>query len=347
MLTISRRNLLRNTGIVGIGLLFANTAMAASNRSITMPSAGGTWDDAYKEVVSDPFTKKTGIQIIKSGAPDFARMKAQVISGNPEWDICDFAGSWMAIASKQNLLETLDVDLLGGPSSVKMSPKNDFLRGIGFASAITWNSKRVSREKAPTSFEQLWDTKAFPGPRAFLARVDWVLEMALVADGVKPSELYPLDVDRGFKSLERIRPHVAKWCKTVSELTTLVASGEAEYSVNPTSRTKAALQGGLPIATNLNQTIIAGDYVGIPKGSQNVDVATKLIAFYMTKEVQAAFCSKLAFVPGNPQAADLVNPDVKNWLPDESTGNHIVQDSTWWAENLEATNDRFTEFLLG
>ena len=344
---ISRRRLLKNTGLAGIGLLFSDAALSEAARSVTMPAGGGTWDDAYTAVVSGPFTEKTGIQIIKSGAPDFARMKAQVISGNPEWDICDFAGSWMAIASKQNLLETLDVGLIGDASSLMISPKNDFIRGIGFASAITWNTKRVSGKNVPTSFEQLWDTKAFPGPRVFLSRVDWVLEMALVADGVDPGNLYPLDVDRGFRSLEKIRPHVAKWCKTVSELTTLVANGEAEYSVNPTSRTKAAVQGGLPLATNLNQTIIAGDYVGIPKGSRNVGPATKLIAFYMTKEVQAAFCSKLAFVPGNPQAAPLVDPDVKNWLPDESTGNHIVQDSTWWAENLEAMNDRFTEFLLG
>ncbi len=32
-----------------------------------------------------------------------------------------------------------------------------------------------------------------------------------MADGVAPDALYPLDVDRAFRKLEQIKPHIAVW----------------------------------------------------------------------------------------------------------------------------------------
>ena len=48
--------------------------------------------------------------------------------------------------------------------------------------------------------------KKFPGRRALRNHPIATLEAALMADGVAPDKLYPLDVDRAFKKLEEIKP---------------------------------------------------------------------------------------------------------------------------------------------
>ena len=51
-----------------------------------------------------------------------------------------------------------------------------------------------------------WDAKKFPGPRGMYNAPTYILEFALIADGVPKDKLYPLDVPRAFKSLDRIKP---------------------------------------------------------------------------------------------------------------------------------------------
>ena len=44
------------------------------------------------------------------------------------------------------------------------------------------------------------------------------LEEALLADGVEPKDLYPLDVDRAFRKLDQIKHYVRKWWANGSEV---------------------------------------------------------------------------------------------------------------------------------
>ncbi|NJL18453.1 MAG: ATP-binding protein [Nitrospira sp.] len=50
--------------------------------------------------------------------------------------------------------------------------------------------------------------KSFPGQRSVRKHPIYALEMALIADGVPMDKLYPIDVDRAFKKLEELKPHV-------------------------------------------------------------------------------------------------------------------------------------------
>src|SRR5205823_2462578 len=66
----------------------------------------------------------------------------------------------------------------------------------------------------PKSWADWWDVKKFPGARSMRDHPVDNLEFALIADGVAMDKLYPLDVDRAFKKLDQIKPHVNVWWST-------------------------------------------------------------------------------------------------------------------------------------
>ena len=68
----------------------------------------------------------------------------------------------------------------------------------------------------------------FPGRRALRREDTWTIEAALLADGVKENEFYPIDVARAFKSLDRIKPHVKAWWKDNSQAQALIEQQEVD-----------------------------------------------------------------------------------------------------------------------
>ena len=72
--------------------------------------------------------------------------------------------------------------------------------------------EKVAGRDHPKSWADFWNVDKFPGRRAIRRTPPmWTIEAALLADGVKEENFYPLDVDRAFRSLDRIKPHVKVW----------------------------------------------------------------------------------------------------------------------------------------
>ena len=72
--------------------------------------------------------------------------------------------------------------------------------------------------------------KAFPGPRSLENSPKGNLEFALLADGVAPDKLYPLDVDRAFKKLDQIKHHIPVWWTNGAQHVQLLIDGEVSMS---------------------------------------------------------------------------------------------------------------------
>jgi spermidine/putrescine-binding protein len=70
--------------------------------------------------------------------------------------------------------------------------------------------------KQPKSWVEFWDVAKFPGARMLedMAAGTPNLEFALIADGVPMDKVYPIDIDRAFKLLSRIKPHIKKFWDT-------------------------------------------------------------------------------------------------------------------------------------
>jgi putative spermidine/putrescine transport system substrate-binding protein len=97
-------------------------------------------------------------------------------------------------------------------------------------------------------------------------RVRYILEVALLADGVDPAKLYPLDVDRAFRSLERIRPNIAVWASPPVGGTQLIASGDVDLAFAVNNEVENAKLRGAPIDFHFNQGIYTTNSWVIVKG---------------------------------------------------------------------------------
>lgn len=74
----------------------------------------------------------------------------------------------------------------------------------------------------------------------------------------------------------------------------------------------------------------------------------KFIAFVSEAEPQAEFAKISDYTPVNKKAIELLPQDVKERLGQtpEMAKKQILVDNAWWAENYEAVNQRFMEWLL-
>ena len=56
-------------------------------------------------------------------------------------------------------------------------------------------------------------------------------QFALVADGVPPDKVFPMDVDRAFKKLDQIKPHIKVWWTQGNQSQQLLRDGEVDMMV--------------------------------------------------------------------------------------------------------------------
>src|SRR2546428_585331 len=140
-------------------------------------------------------------------------------SGNIELDVVDAGELGMISLSQKGALEKINYKgwKLANPDD--MDPfirRDDMVGDIYFSSVLGYNTQAFPTGKQPRSWAEFWDLKKFVGPRmlADLASGNIDLEFALLADGGPKDKLYPLDIERGFKSLDRGRPAIRKFWDT-------------------------------------------------------------------------------------------------------------------------------------
>ena len=117
-----------------------------------------------------------------------------------------------------------------------------------YAFVLGFNTTVYPVGKEPKNWAEFWDIKAFPGTRtlADIASGAPNLEIALIADGVAMDKVYPIDIERAFKSLTRIKPAVPKFWDTGALAAQMLADKEAAMGVIWSTRVQVAADGGAP-----------------------------------------------------------------------------------------------------
>jgi putative spermidine/putrescine transport system substrate-binding protein len=318
----------------------------AADGPVVFVTWGGVVAKAVKELLAEPFTRETGIPVVIADGPDLAKVKAQIQTGNIEWDILDLPGAMAMSGSKSGFWEPIDTDIVRTGNLLLPNPTSDLVLIDTYAGGVGWNTGRHADGAHPTDIAEYFDVQRFPGTRTLRARISETLEMALVASGVPVDALYPLDVERGFKALDEFKPHVRKWVSETAQMTGLLQSEEVDFSYVFSSRVRAAQAGGIPLAMSMKQCVIGSLYYGVVKGSPRREAAMKFIDFAIQPQQNAALCSATTTVPNVKGANELMDADARQWAPDLGTGQHIVISDAYWADHFETLEARFKEWLL-
>ena len=225
--TIGRRATL---SLVGAGLVAApfirpSYGQAAWPEQTTVPDIlkgsgevriatfGGTMQETQQKAYFEPFEKITGIKVRAFPGSDPTKIKAMVDTGNVEWDMAQLSrGSIMNLQKRGDYFEKIDYDIVD-PGVEKQYRFEYGLEMLVWAQVLAYRTDAF-KGAAPTSWADFWDTKKFPGDRAMFGTSSggWPeMEFALMAAGVAPDQLYPLDVDKALASYGKIKKDVVKW----------------------------------------------------------------------------------------------------------------------------------------
>ena len=318
------------------------TAFAANAEDMVFTSWGGTTQDAQKEAWADPYTKASGVNVLQDGPTDYGKLKAMVDSGNVSWDVVDVEYDFAIAAAKAGLLEPLDFAIV---DKTQIDPRfvTDHAVGSFYYSFVLGYNKDALKEE-PKGWADLFDMTKFPGKRTFYKwSAPGVLEIALLADGVAPDKLYPLDLDRAFAKLDTIKKDIVWWGGGAESQQSL-ASGETPIGMFWNGRIFAIQQTGGNVGVVWNQNLTAADVLVVPKGAKNKEAAMKFLSIATSADGQAVLAAKSGYAPINVNAKSKMDASLVASLPDAHSEGQINLDMGYWAAHRDEIAKRWYDW---
>jgi putative spermidine/putrescine transport system substrate-binding protein len=174
------------------------------------------------------------------------------------------------------------------------------------------------------------------------------MEFALLAAGVPPDKVYPIDIDKALASYEKIKKDVIKWWDTGAVPIQLLTDREVTMTTVWNGRMAAMQAAGVPAEISWNQGLLKRDAWGIPKGAKNKTNAMKFVAYSTMAIPQARIAFAIPYGSVNNASNEYIPPDRLAVLPSapDIKKQLINYNYDWWIENREAAVGRFNKWLL-
>lgn len=351
--------------ILGAMTIVIETSKADDKKPITVVSWGGAYTRSQVEAYHKPFTAQTGIPVTNADYNGgIAEVKAQVESGNVVWDIVDMEVGDALRACDEGLLEPLDpASFPAGADGVAAS--DDFYpqaltecwaTSIIFSTVFAYDDSKIGPAK-PNTIGDFFDLEKFPGKRGLRKQNPKAsLEMALLADGVVPEDIYavlatPEGLDRAFAKLDTIKSSVV-WWEAGSQPVQLLADGEVVMTVVYNGRLFDAVTAeNKPFRIVWDGQVSEYDTYVMVKGAPNKDAAMAFLKFATATEQLAAQASWIAYAPARKSSLPLVGKNAANGedmlpnLPTPDKGRTITVDPRFWADHQDEINQRWAAWL--
>ena len=334
-----------------IVVLFGALWMTRHGPKLTVASWPGQYGHAQASALLRPFAERSGVDVrlaeYDGGTAELAR---QVATKDYAWDVVDLELPDAVAACHQGLLEPIDAAAL--PDSPSGAPAaRDFVAGaigpcwvgsVVYSQLIAYDPRRFAGV-APSTLADFFDLKRFPGPRALRrSSPKFNLEMALLADGVQPGDVYatlstPQGVARALAKLDTIRSALV-WWTAGDPPARMVADGRAAFSTILNGDVFEAATHGNRLGVIWDRQLYEFEVFGIPKGYPKRAMAMDFIRFATQAENLAAVAGWVPYGPARASAQPYVgdNPDLKiamtPFLP--TTPEHFATafavDDEWW-----------------
>jgi len=349
-----RRNVIKAAalGAAAIAAPFIWTPSRASTRRIVIRDAGGVINEAYKSILYEPFKQKYRIEVIGVAATPnpITQIRTMVDTGNYLWDMAVISRTAITLLTTGKIyLEKHELE--NDPVISQISPQFMSPYGVGanvYTTVLAYRTDAFRGKRAPETWKDLWDTDNFPGRRSLRKYPSDTVEQALMADGVPLTKIYPCDLDRAFRSLDKIKPHIHTWWTSGVQTEQLLKSGEVSLLPVWIARAQAAINAGAPVAFSWKQHIYHYESWAILKGTPNAELCRQFIQFASEPERQARLATH-AIGPTQANAFKYFDSaEQTRQLP--SDPNNLKQglytDAAYWAKHQEAAIERFNRWIL-
>ena len=342
---LSRRNMLA----LGAGAMAAAPVVRnarAASKTVYVNSYGGVWETSWRKAFFDPFTAQTGIAIKAVPGVSFAKLKAEVQTRNYEWDVINLGDVEYAQAVLEGLLEKVDRTAAKADQLPAKMVRDYCITSYSLGTNLVYRKEKFPKG-GPQSWADFWDVKKFPGPRCLFDRSFTCLAFALLADGVPKDKLYPMDIDRAFRKMDEIKPHIKTWWRDGSQSQQLIRDGEVDMIAMWSARAVDLIDDRVPVEIVWNEAEIYYANLQIPKGDPNAPATWEFCNFVAQAKPQADFAMLLPYGPANPGAGALMSEarlrQTPAWPDNEKIG--FTHDAAWIAPRLAQIRERWTQWL--
>jgi putative spermidine/putrescine transport system substrate-binding protein len=302
---------------------------------------------ALQSAYVQPFTVLTGLPVQQEGwdgGIDTLRNQAK-LPDNP-WDLVLVDPDELATGCGEGLFEKLDWSAIGGKDHYMPQAVSDCgMGGLILTTALAWDKDKLPG--AP-SWSDFWDVAKYPGKRGLRKGVRGNLEIALLADGVSPGDVYKAlsssdGVDRAFRKLDQLKPYIVWWATEV-EAAHILASGDVLMTSAPSGQIAAMAERehknfGLQFTASLFEV---QSWV-IMKGSPSARVAHQFLYFTGMPAVEARLLRHSGSAGLVKGLNDGLSPDLAAISPSNpaNLAAGLKTDAGFWRDNTPKLRQRF------
>lgn len=337
--------------IIGAGTTLGPAAATAPARTLSVVVQDPDQQAAWQAVFAAPFSAATGFGVSTgTWSGGVAALTQQVKSQDTAWNLVLLGSEDLVAACAGGLLEKLDWAQIGGREHYMPVALSEC--GVGETVAnlvLAWD-----RSKLPGSpnWADFWDVTKFPGKRGLHKGVRGILEIALMADGVAPGDVYKTlssaeGVDRAFRKLDQLRPYIV-WWDSAADAAKILASGDVLMTSAPSPEIVALARAqqrdlGMQWTGSLYDVLS----LAVPKGSPDQRVAQQFLYFSGTPAIEAKLLLPYGLNGFAKGANDDLPPELTAISPTApaNLAAGLRVDAAFWQANLPKLRQRFEAWL--
>nr|WP_295463685.1 ABC transporter substrate-binding protein [Mesorhizobium sp.] len=301
------------TTILGVSAIALTAGAAlAQDKTLTINSFGGAYEEAHKKCIITPFEQETGakVQIVTAYSADaFAQLRAQ--KDAPQFDVIHFSGGQEIVGAAEGLLAPIDAAKLSNAGDLYDFAKANLAKGEGPAYSIAaiglvYNSEKSP--KAPTSWKDLLDPAI--GEHLVLTDISNGYGMLgfLMLNQVQGGDL--ANIQPGLDTVKKLIDAGAVVVSKSPEIQQEFAQNDAWVAPYASDYAYTLRKAGLPAKFVQGSEGTPASYItaSLVANRPNTDLALKFIDMSISPAAQTCFADALRYTPTNSKAE--LSPEV-------------------------------------
>ncbi len=320
--------------------------------TLTFVSYGGIFQDGQTKAAIEPFAAQSGAKVLQDGPTENSKIKAQVDSKNVTWDVVDSTNVFTA-KNCGTLFMPLDTSIVDISKLLPGTKTDDCsVPAMGYGLIVVYNTKKYGANP-PKNWTDFYDTAKFPGKRAIEGvpgELDpGVLGGALLADGVAPDAIYPIDMDRALAKMNSIRKDTVFWTTGAQSQQLIESARSIWHWCGAVARTRRRSRTGRPSPRSGTSGCPRRTRSPFLVGAKNPEASMALINFYLGAQQQAKLAELTSYSPINVDAKPQLDDLARSYLTTtpEQEKDRFPIDLGYWAEHQEDIANKYTSWLAG
>ena len=322
----------------------AKMLAAITSTQVIIGNYGGDTEEARQKVFWAPFEEKTGVKVISADAGSLA---VPMLQGEvpTKWDAVhgSIQESYAAqLHGKKPLPKLPKVAWEDLVTPKKFQP---YMWQSFFLGYVPGMIEGTFSGTQPVTWADFFDTKKFPGKRAWPAEyfTGGTMEAALFASGVEPDEIYPIDYEKATAKIAEIFDDLVIYTE-YAQAQTFLTSKTASMSFAPNGLWKELEDKGISMQVLWDApAVIDTNGMNIMPEAPNLDAVEALAAFCNQPKLQAEFAEITDYGPPSKEAFEYLEPEVEENLPNSPKRKTKFYDNPIWNAKHQPETEKENE----